>query len=85
MSLKLLLEYSSNFSPRSVAQPGILLGRGQSMTSSVTDAFLPVQKWYRAPVKILASSFRGSMASSAPFWLQHCPRWVSARNRSANF
>jgi len=28
------------------------------MTSSVTDVFLRVENWYKAPVKILASLFR---------------------------
>ena len=44
-------------------QPRISFGRGQSMTSSVTDAsvtdvFLTVKNRYKTPVKILASLFR---------------------------
>ena len=39
--------------------PRILFGRGHSITSSVTDVFLTVETWYRAPVQILASLFRG--------------------------
>ena len=42
-----------------VAQSSILFGRGQSKTSSVTDAFLTVENWYKILVKILASLFRG--------------------------
>jgi len=69
--------------PFSVAQPRILFGRAQSVTSSVTDVvlsstvpsayFLTVENWYKAPVKILTSLFRGNMASSASFWLRHRP------------
>ena len=61
-----------------VAQLGILFGRGQSMTSSVTDLvlsptvpsvyFLTVKIWYNAPVKL----FGGGMASSTSFWLRYC-------------
>jgi len=45
--------------PWAVAQSRILFGRGQSMTSSVTDVFLTVENWYKGPVKTLASLFRG--------------------------
>jgi len=52
------------------------------MTLPVTDVvlsptvpsvyILTVEKYYKAPVKILASLFRrGAMASSASFWLRH--------------
>ena len=52
----------------SVAQPRILLRRGQSITSSVTEvvlslsvpsvSFSTVENWYNTPVKILTSLFR---------------------------
>jgi len=54
-----------------VAQPIILFGRGQTMTSSVTDVFITVENWYKAPVHILAGLFQGTMVSSASFWLRH--------------
>jgi len=47
-------------------QPRILFGSGQSMTSSVTDIFLTVENWYKAPVKILANLFRGGHGPFGP-------------------
>ena len=40
-------------------QPRIFFGRGQSVTSFVTDFLLTAENWYKAPVKILASLFWG--------------------------
>ena len=50
----------------SVEQPSILFGRDQSMMLSLSPTvpsvyFLTVANWYKAPVKILASLFRGGM------------------------
>jgi len=41
----------------SAAQPRILFGRGQSVTSSVADVFLTVESWHEAPVKIIVCLF----------------------------
>jgi len=41
-----------------VAQPRILYGRGQSITTSVTDVFLTVKNWQKSSVKILDSLVR---------------------------
>jgi len=52
----------------SVAQPRILFGRGQSVTSSVADVFLTVESWHEAPVEILVCLFQGSVI----LWLHYC-------------
>ena len=54
------------------AQTRILFGRGQPMTSSVTDVFLWVENGYKAPVKILVSLFRGD-----PGLIHHNHDWYS--------